>query len=428
VLAGRLALLGALIAFAALTHRVADAIRGSPVREVVATDDAGPLRTSAPGFPHRAAALSQTALGGGNTLEVLVDAALFDRLLDDLRTARVSLTLMGYYCEPGRLGDRLAEILAERARAGVQVRFLGDGFGCRGLLRAIRAPLEEAGAEVATFRPVRWYSLHRGQHRMHARSVVIDGATAYTGGFGIADKWIRDVPGDPLWRDTGVRVTGPAARAMQAAFLAAWAEATGELLVGESTLPSRGAAAPGDVLAGFLYSAPGIGTSPAERYLAVTLAAAERTLFVANSYFVPTPLMRRLLVDAARRGVDVRVLLPGERTDIPSTRYAGRGFYDELLMGGVRVFEYQPAMMHAKTLVVDGTWVALGSLNLDNRSLRLNDEAALLAWDEGVGAVMDSLFLADLSRAREITIEAHRERPFHERVRDRFAALFAALL
>jgi cardiolipin synthase len=313
---------------------------------------------------------------------------------------------------------------------------------------------------------VRWHALPRVQHRLHSRAVVIDGAVGYTGGFGISDKWVRDTVGDPRWRDMSVRFTGPAVAEMQATFLSAWAEATGELLTGgvffpdvssedrsaggrseEATTDGRAAAttarpeptsdsdaivkggdAIADVTAGFLYSRPGIGPTAAERYLAATLAAAERTLYVANSYFVPTPLIVELLLAAEDRGVDVRLLLPSELIDIPTSRYAGRSFYDQLLKAGVRIFEYQPSMMHAKTMVVDGSWVALGTLNMDNRSMRLNDESALLVDDERVGARMDSIFLHDISQAREITLTVHAERPGRERLLEWLARRVAPLL
>lgn len=419
------------LAFAALVHRAADAVRGSPVERLVEGEGGPPPRTSTPGFTERAATLAGTTLSGGHHAEILVDATLWDRLLADLAAARRSITFLGYYCDEGRLVDELARVLADRARGGVQVLFLGDDFGCGRALPTIRESLEVAGATVASFRPVRWYSLHKAQHRMHARSIVLDGVVGYTGGFGVADKWVEDAPGEPRWRDTGVRFTGPAVRAMQAQFLAAWAEATGELRHGDALLPDGAVGEAGDgdgVVAGYLHSAPGIGTTAAERYLAVTLSAAERTLFVANSYFVPTPSMRDQLVEAAARGVDVRLLLPGERVDVRTTRYAGRGSYAELLAAGVRIFEYQPAMMHAKTLVADGRWLAVGTLNLDNRSLRLNDESAFLAHDPALGSVMDSLFLADLARAREVTQESHRARPLHERLLEWAALRVAAWL
>jgi len=425
-------LLGALLAVfvlvpsAALLHRISDALRGVPIERVVGEHGAA-LRMSAPGFPARAAALAEANLAEGHHVEILVDAWVFDAMFDDLASAERSITFMGYYCEPGDLGDRLTALLAERAGAGVQVLFLGDDFGCGELLDAVGERLATAGVEVAAFRPVRWHDLHRAQHRLHSRGVVIDGTIAYTGGFGVADKWMHSSAGEPAWRDTSVRFTGPAVLSMQAMFLSAWAEATGELRAGDAFFaiePARGAGqedtgtepSSTGVTAGLLHSRPGLGTSAAERFLAVTIGAAERTLYISNSYFVPMPELVALLVEAAGRQVDVRLLLPGERIDIPSTRYAGRSFYRELLTAGVRIFEYEPTMMHAKTLVSDGAWVALGTLNLDNRSMRLNDESALLVHDPATGAFMDALFLDDLSRSREITLDLHEARPLRERL------------
>jgi cardiolipin synthase len=450
--------------------RVIDAAQGAPVRGVSDGSGAPPLRSSHPDFAVRASALSEMDLIPGHAVEVLPDTLLFTRLFADLESAQRSITFLGYYCEPGRVGERVTGVLTERARAGVAVLFLGDDFGCGALLDEIEPSLVSAGVRVARFRPVRWYSLHRAQHRMHARSVVIDGAVGYTGGFGIADKWMYDTPEDPLWRETSARFTGPTVADMQALFLTGWAEASGELVTGDvffpsahegtddevengflagreaaagtpsnavsdtlaaaqRTSPEAGLAPRGEgVTAGLLYSRPVIGTTTAERFLAATLAAAERTLYVTNSYFVPTPLMRDLLLDAAHRGVDVRILVPDEHTDIPTTRYAGRSFYQELMAAGIRIYEYQPAMIHAKTLVVDGRWTALGTLNLDNRSLRLNDESALVMDDVRMGALMDSLFLADLARSQEITLESHAERPMRERLLEWLSRRMAALL
>ncbi|MDT8342260.1 MAG: phospholipase D-like domain-containing protein, partial [Longimicrobiales bacterium] len=175
-------------------------------------------------------------------------------------------------------------------------------------------------------------------------------------------------------------------------------------------------------------SRPGAGTTEAERFTAVTIGGARRTLFLANSYFVPDRALRRRLTAAAARGVDVRVLVPGPVNDVPGARWAGQRGFDELLAAGVRIFEYQGTMMHAKTLVVDGVWSAVGSVNLDNRSLRLNEEWALVAHDAALGARLDSLFRADLGRARERTLAAHRSRPLRERLREALSALLAPFL
>jgi cardiolipin synthase A/B len=461
----------------AMAYRAADSLRGTPVEIVMDGEGHAPLRTSELDFDERIGLLSGADLEPGHRVEALTDVEVLDRLVADLESARVSITFLAYYCEPGVLGSRVTDALAERARAGVNVLFLGDDFGCGALLDEVQGKLRSAGVHFARFRPVRWYSLGgRAKHRMHARIVVIDGRLGYTGGFGLSDKWLEDPEARLPWRDTSVRFSGPAVAQMQSAFLAVWAEATGQLLTGEAFLPmkeavtARGPIAQADgspdgalsggeptlqtapspydpppndsaaaaqvaegggvggVVAGFLHSHPGPGPTGGERFLTATLAAAERTLFIANSYFVPTPPLRRLLVQAARRGVDVRILLPGKVMDIPSAAYAGQGFYDELLSAGVRIYEFDPTMMHAKTIVADGVWSAVGTINLDNRSIRMNDEASLLVHDATFGARMEALFLADVSRAREVTLAEHRRRPWHHRVREWLATKGALLL
>jgi cardiolipin synthase len=415
----------AVLAGAVLLDRLAVAVVGRPVRELAGATGQETPAVASPAFPAVVAAFTDATLASGHAMEVLVDEQLFDRLLAAIAGARRSITLYLYFCEPGRLGDRLAEALAERARSGVTVLFLADGFACRGLLGAVRPVLERAGAQAAALRPTRWYNLHRIQHRNHARMAVIDGEVGYTGGFGVADEWIPGGAGEP-WRETSVRFTGPAVRDLQAAFLAAWAEATGVLHTAAAFFPESASA--GEITAGLVYSAPGIGTTAAERMLALSIAGARRTLFIANAYFVPTPLTISLLRDAERRGVDVRLLLPGPRTDVPSTRWAGRGYYGELLAAGVRIFEYQRTMMHAKTLVADGVWASVGSMNMDNRSARLNDEAALVIHDPRFAARLDSLFLRDLAHAVEVTRSAYEARPLWQRALERATRLAAPFL
>jgi cardiolipin synthase A/B len=421
--------LAAVLAGAVLLDRIAVAVAGRPVRHVAARGaELAPPPVSSPRFAPVASALTGAAVEPGHAVEVLTGARLFERLLADVAQARRSITLYLYYCEPGALGRRLGDALAERARAGIPVLFLADGFACRALLRDLRPRLGEAGVRVAELRPTRWYSLHRVQHRNHARMAVVDGRIGYTGGFGLSDRWIG-AEGQPGWRETSVRFTGPAVADLQGAFLAAWAEATGGLHAGSAFLPGPCAGAdPGPVRAGFVYSPPGIGTTPAERLLALSIAGAQRTLFISNAYFVPTPLVVALLEDAARRSVDVRLLLPGPRTDVPSTRWAGRGYYGELLAAGVRIFEYRQTMMHAKTLTADGAWSVIGSMNLDNRSTRLNDEAALVTHDADVGATLDTLFLRDLEHADEIVPAEYHARPLWQKALERGTRLAAPFL
>jgi cardiolipin synthase A/B len=385
-----------------------------------------------PTFLELVSLASDVQVSDGNEVEILLDGGpTFKRLFADLCAARRSITVQLYYCAPGTIADQLAAVLVDRAHAGVRVLFLHDAFGSE-LPDSYIERLRDAGVDARTFRPMHWWTLHKAQERSHARIVVVDGRVGYTGGFGIDDRWSAEgAGGQPGWRDTNVRFTGPAVASLQAAFAAGWAETAGQLLVDEIFYPDLGngpSSHPGDVTAGLLHSRPDVGTSTAERLLVLTLAAARRTLYIANAYFVPSTQYRRLLLAAVERGVDVRILTASETTDIPIARYAGRGFYTELLRGGVRIYEYLPTMMHAKTLVADRLWASIGTLNFDNRSLALNEESTLLASDPDVGARMEEIFLDDLEHAAEITLEAFARRGPLERTRERLAAAGARLL
>jgi cardiolipin synthase len=225
-----------------------------------------------------------------------------------------------------------------------------------------------------------------------------------------------------------VRIEGPAVIQIQAAFAAAWAEATGELLSGDLFFPRIPPAADASMAAGLLYAVPTTGSTNAERFMALSIASARQRLWIANSYFVPDDDFRNLLMDAARRGVDVRILTAGEATDIKSTLWAGRARYEELLETGVRVYEYVPSMMHAKTFVIDGLWSTVGSLNFDNRSLAFNNETNFVVLDRAFGAEMERLYLEDLKHSDEITLAEHRRRGFRARVLETGANLLSRLL
>jgi cardiolipin synthase len=255
------------------------------------------------------------------------------------------------------------------------------------------------------------------------RGIVIDGRIGWTGGFGIDDKWF----GDGLtngWRETNVRFEGPAVRQLEAAFAAAWAEATGVLFTGRLTAASHD----DGVAAGLLYTTPTLGTTTAERFLSLSIASARQTLYITNPYFVPDTNFIEMLAGTARRGVDVRILTAGPKTDVEFVRMAGRATYDVLLDAGVRIYEWQPTTLHAKTFVVDGEWSAIGSMNFDNRSMALNDESTLMVLDRGTGARMLRLFLEDLQHATEITAPEFRRRSWRARLAERAANLLTRVL
>ncbi|MDQ3995886.1 MAG: phospholipase D-like domain-containing protein [Gemmatimonadota bacterium] len=413
LLVGGLALIGVL-----------SAVRDTPLESVRALGDDQPPAVTDPLFMETVELLSRTALQPGHHIEVLsCGDETYPGLWDDLRAARHSITIQQYYCKPGRMADTLQEILAARAGEGVSVFFLYDAFGSS-LPRQYFAELRRAGVKTAAFRPLKLTALNKVHHRSHIRVVVVDGRVGYTGGFGIDDKWFGNGRQKDQWRDTNARFTGPAVRQLQATFATCWVEATGELFTGRLLFPDGGseaAASEDGMLAGVLHATPSVGSTEAERFFALSIAGARKTLYITNSYFVPDRDFRRLIGDAARRGVDTRVLTTGAETDVRSTLYAGRARYEQLLVAGVRIYEYRPTMMHAKTLVVDGTWVSVGTMNADNRSLSFNEEVNLLALDSTLGASLDRLFFEDLQHADEVKLDEFRRRPWRQKLIERAA-------
>jgi len=299
----------------------------------------------------------------------------------------------------------------------VRVLLLLDAFGSQNLKRSWAESLRKAGVELALLRKLRWYSVHNATDRSHVRVVVVDGRIGYTGGFGLADYWLGDGHHEDQWRESNVRFEGPAVMQLQAAFASGWAEATGELITGDIFFPSHGfEPQPGGADAGLLFTAPTTGSTPAERFLALSIVSAHKSLYITNSYFVPDDDFRRLLKRAVRRGVDVRVLTVSSKTDVKTTWYAGRYWYEDLLSAGVRIYEYQPTMIHSKTIAVDGLWSSVGSMNFDNRSLSFNNESNLVVLDQRFGAAMDSTFFDDLRYAKEIKLAEFRHRSPLERL------------
>jgi cardiolipin synthase A/B len=408
--------------------------RGTPVQYVIARGDpAGPPAVGDSLFQRIVALNIGTEVEPGNRVQVLHNGnQTYPVLWRDLRACRQTVTVQMYFAKPGAVADTMSALLRDCARRKVRVLVLLDAFGAQSLANEWVKPLRAAGVEVTFLRQLRWYSLHKAAERSHARVVVVDGRVGYTGGFGLAfglaDYWLGGGLKPEEWRETNVRFEGPAVAQLQAAFATAWAEATGELLTGAAFYPPAMFATEGTVRAGLFHAMPTSGSTPAERYLALTIAGAKRRLYIANAYFVPDDDFRRLLVQAARRGVDVRVLTTGPQTDVKSTLWAGRWRYEELLKGGVRIWEYQPANMHAKSLSADGVWGTVGSMNFDNRSLAFNDETNLLILDPGVVGAMDASFLADLTHSREITAAEMHERPWWQHVRDALAATMQRLL
>jgi cardiolipin synthase len=413
-------LLGVILS-AGLIIGLMDVVRGAPVESVGKPGDA----TSCPAiddpfFRESIELLTHVKLEPGHHVEFLINGdETYPRLWEDLRSAKKSITVQLYFCNKGKMADTLLEILVERAKAGVEIYVLHDAFGTT-LPDEFFAALKKAGVSVRAFRPFSFKALQKTQHRAHIRVIVIDGEVGYTGGFGIDDKWYGTGRIKDQWRDTNVRFTGPAVRQLQATFVVCWAEASANLLTSDCLFPPAGRAEQEDgMLAAVLHASPTIGSTPAERFFVLSIAAARRKLYISNSYFVPHKAFRDLLCDAAHRGVDVRVLTVSGGTDVKSTWYAGRARYEELFRGGVRIFEYQPAMMHAKTIVVDGEWLSVGSMNADNRSISFNEESNLVVLDKGAGRRMEEIFLEDLNFSKEIEPSEFAKRGWKQKVAER---------
>jgi cardiolipin synthase len=391
--------------------------RGATVRTVIAKDNEGPPPVSDPLFPRTIELFTGTHIDPENRVEILLNGeGTYPLLWKDIASAKKNVTVQMYFSQPGAVADTMAKYLSERARAGVKVLLLLDAFGSQPLKKEWIEGLRNSGVRVAWLRPLRWYTLQKAAQRSHVRVVVVDGRVGYTGGFGLADYWLGDGHHDDQWRETNVRFYGPTVAALQAAFASGWAETTGELLTGDLFFPPVAFEDRGNVNAGLMHSLPTIGSTPAERFLALTIAGSRKTLYIANSYFVPNADFCNLLIDAVKRGVDVRILTVGEKTDVKTTWYAGRALYEELLAGGVRIYEYRPTMMHAKTIVVDGIWTSIGSMNFDNRSIAFNNEAQIVALDTTIGRQMDDIFLDDLKHSDEMKLETFRKRPWTGKV------------
>jgi len=401
----------ALIGILSVTH-------DTPVRSVIAEGDkGGPPSTTDPLFARSMELFTGAHIEPGNSVQILLDGnGTYPQLWKDLASAQQTITVQMYYSQPGTVADTMAKYLIDRAQHKVRVLLLLDAFGSQPLKRDWIKNLKRSGVEVVWLRPLRWYTLQKAAQRSHVRVVVVDGKVGYTGGFGLADYWLGDGHHEDQWRETNVRFEGPTVAALQAAFAAAWAEATGELLTGDLFFPKISFADVGDVQAGLMHTIPSTGSTPAERYLALSIAGAQKTLYISNSYFVPGDNFLRLLLAAAHRGVDVRVLTVSNKTDVKTTWYAGRTYYEKLLEGGVKIYEYQPTMMHAKSMVVDGLWSSIGSMNFDNRSLSFNDESQLVALDRHVGAQMDSIFMNDIKWSKEIKLNEFRKRPLSGKI------------
>ena len=365
-------------------------------------------------------ALTGAPISADSRVEILRNGVrIFPSMLAAIRAARKTINLEFYIYWDGEVGRQFAEALAERARAGVAVKVILDAVGSAPMSQGLIDFMQRNGIDLEWYHPLRWYTLSRINHRTHRKLLVVDGAIGFSGGVGIADEWRGDADAKNHWRETVVRVEGPVVTQMQFAFMDNWVKSRGELLTGLDYFPAIEPR--GHHLTQVIKSSPSEGSSTVKLMYIVSIVSAVRSIYLSSAYFVPDRDTMRALEGAVRRGVDVRVIVPGEQVDVPIVRQASRWHYDTLLRRGIRIFEYQPTMMHAKTMVVDGIWTTIGSSNFDDRSFRLNDEVNVNVYDEPIAAEMEQMFLDDLARCEEITLRKWFRRSWFDRVKEKLA-------
>ena len=352
-------------------------------------------------------------------IEVLTNAEVFyEAELEAIRAARHSINLEAYIFQKGEVARRFVEALTERARAGVQVRLVLDAIGSFMTRQSYFAELISAGGRVGWYHPLKWYTLPRINNRTHREIIVIDGQLAFIGGAGFGDHWAKGRYGKPRWRDTMFRVTGDAVNGLQSVFAENWLEASGEILAGAEFFPFCEVESQSSVM--IIDSSPTTGMSTRARILYQTLlASAQKSILITTPYFLPDRSARMEMVRAMReRGVEIKIITPGRQIDHLLTRRSSRRLYGDLLRAGAKIYEYDPAMIHAKTMIVDGVWSVVGSTNFDNRSFGINDEVNLAAFDEPLAVRLAEDFQHDVEQSHAVSLEEWKRRSIYERAHE----------
>jgi cardiolipin synthase A/B len=371
-------------------------------------------------FLRLAAGFLNVPLLRGGTAELLQNGEQFySAILEAIRGAKDTINFEVYIFESDATGREFIEAFKERARAGVEVRLLLDAFGSFKLKRSHRRELREAGVHLEFFRPLALRNLVRIYRRTHRRAIVVDGRVGFTGGAAVSDKWRGDTRTPKEWRDSMTRVTGALVGGVQSAFAGNWVYVCGEVIAGPRFYPPGRDDGPACGLS--VVSSPSDAQQPIRMLIWLSFVNARRRLWIASSYFIPDLQLRKAVIERANSGVDVRILVPGNHTDAVPVQYTGRGYYEELLQAGVRIFEYQASMMHAKTVVVDDAWVLVGSANMDERSMEINEENLLGIGESKFARSAAEGMEKDLGRSREIELDTWRRRPAYKRVLEKVA-------
>jgi cardiolipin synthase len=369
-------------------------------------------------------ALSDAQVNRTGTLEVLTNGpSFYPAELEAIRNAKQSVNLEAYIFQKGKITDQYIAAMTERARAGVRVNLVLDAFGSAGMTTRYLAPLLEAGGKVGWYNGPSWHRLMHLDNRTHRELMIVDGRIGFIGGAGVADQWYSGTKGHPRWRDSAVRIEGEAVCNLQATFAENWLATKGELLTGEAYFPSIKNEHP--LVAMVVNSTPTVGGGTRARILfQMLLASARKSIDITTPYFLPDRSLMKELCRALERGIQVRILVPGRKSDHMVTRSTSRAGYGELLKSGAEVYEYQPSMIHAKILCIDSLWVVVGSTNFDNRSFGINDEVNLALRNANVAMRFENDLAFDLEQSRRISLQEWKHRPVTERATELMGLVF----
>lgn len=364
------------------------------------------------------AGLTGSPILPGNRAEILENGdEFFPALLRDIAAARQTVHLETYVWWDGEICVQIADALAAKAREGVEVRLLVDAVGSQKGDDELFERIRDAGGQVAKYHPFSFKDIGLINNRTHRKLAILDGKAAYVFGHGIAQEWTGDGQDAEHWRDTGVRLEGPVVSSVQAVFAQNWVEETTEVLVGERYFPPLPHA--GTVRAHVTASSPQGGVSQLELLFKLAIATAQKELLIQNPYFIPDGEVVGLLEKAVQRGVDVRIMIPGQVTDSSVVRHAGHRRFEELMEHGVKIYEYQKTLNHQKVMIVDGIWAHVGSTNFDDRSLDINDEASVGLIDPEAAGQLQKAFARDAQDSTLLTLETWRQRSAWHRLVDR---------
>ncbi len=368
-----------------------------------------------PAFAATLGAYTGTTVVGGNRVEILLNGEeIFPAKLTTIRKARRTINYAQYVFEDGEPAKEIAAALAERCRAGVKVNVLLDSVGALAMPAQLREEMTSAGCRVENYRPLSPFAIDRVNYRNHRRILVVDGMVGVTGGSGISGKWSGNGRQQGHWRDTDVLLEGPVIEQLQGAFAENWLEATGVAIGGPEYFPRRRLDSKGTVDAQVVRSSPAGGSTAMYTMFLLALASARRSIHITNPYFVPDDKMINTLIGAAKRGVQVVLVIPGA-IDHNLVRQASRSEFGRLLKNDIQIYEYRPALLHAKTMVVDGIWATIGSTNLDRRSFALNEELNVAIYDVDTAQRLERVFDEDLRNSRRVMYDDWNHRGFTSR-------------